>query len=98
MSLLSSIKQSLRIGTGTTAFDEEIGDLIAAAQHDLKLSGVLAEKADSEEDPLIRRAVTVYVKGNFGFDNPDAVRLNESYVMIKTHLTLSGEYTGTGDD
>lgn len=91
MALLDKIKKSLRITS--PAFDEEVGDLIAACQHDLKLSGVSEEKAADESDPLILRAITVYAKANFGFDNPDADRLQLSYNMIKTHLTLSQEYT-----
>lgn len=89
--MLEKIKKALRISN--IAFDEEITDLISAAQHDLELSGVTHDKAVSEEDPLIIRAVTVYCKANFGFDNPDAEKLQQSYIMIKTHLTLSAEYT-----
>ncbi|MGG3456054.1 head-tail connector protein [Paenibacillus rhizolycopersici] len=89
--MLEKIKKALRISNA--AFDEEVTDLISAAQHDLELSGVIHEKAVSEDDSLIVRAVTVYCKANFGFDNPDAEKLQESYVMIKTHLTLSAEYT-----
>ena len=44
-------------------------------------------------DPLIKRAIIVYVKANFGWDNPDAERLQKSYDMLKTHLALSAEYT-----
>lgn len=91
MSLLNKIKKSLRVSAN--AFDEEVQDLIDAARHDLMLSGVSKVKADSDTDPLICRAITVYVKANFGFDNPDADRLQQSYNMIKTHLTLSQEYT-----
>lgn len=93
MALLDKIKKTLRITS--SAFDEEVGDLIAACQHDLMLSGVSEEKAADESDPLILRAITVYAKANFGFDNPDAEKLQESYNMIKCHLTLSQEYTQT---
>ncbi|NLC03180.1 MAG: phage gp6-like head-tail connector protein [Tissierellia bacterium] len=43
-------------------------------------------------DSLIQRAITLYVKANFGWDNPDAERLQQSYVMLKQHLSLSGDY------
>lgn len=89
--MLEKVKKTLRITSN--AFDEEVQDLIMAARDDLKLAGVAPEKADSETDPLIVRAITVYAKANFGFDNPDAERLQESYNMIKCHLTLSQEYT-----
>lgn len=89
--LLDKIKKALRITS--SAFDEEVEDLIAACQQDLILSGVSEGKAVDETDPLILRAITVYAKANFGFDNPDADRLQQSYTMIKIHLTLSQEYT-----
>lgn len=44
-------------------------------------------------DPLLKRAITLYCKANFGYDNPDAERFAESYHMLKIHLALSSEYT-----
>jgi len=90
--VFSSIKQALRLSTDV--FDDEINDLIEAARQDLILSGVSETKASNDEDPLIKRAITIYVKAHFGWDNPDAERLQQSYDMLKMHLTLSQEYTG----
>jgi uncharacterized phage protein (predicted DNA packaging) len=89
--MLDDIKTVLRISN--TAFDGEINDLIEAARHDLMLSGVSSVKVIDDSDPLIKRAVSTYVKSNFGFDNPDADRFQKSYDMLKQHLTLSSEYT-----
>lgn len=85
--MLEDIKLSLRISN--THFDTEIMDLIEGAERDLKISGV---NKIEDIDPLIKRAVTLYVKSNFGWDNPDAERLQQSYVMLKQHLALSGDY------
>jgi len=85
--MLDSVKLSLRIKN--TAFDTEILELIDAAKLDLGISGV--EKID-ELDGLIIHAIKTYVKANFGWDNPDAERLQESYLMLKQHLSLSGDY------
>lgn len=93
MAILDSVKKTLRISQSNTAFDEEVTDLIAAARNDLRLAGVLLSKTTEDEDPLIKRAITVYCKANFGFDNPDAEKLTESFNMLKAHLTLSQEYT-----
>ncbi|CAM3876428.1 head-tail connector protein [Cohnella lubricantis] len=96
MALLDDVKLALRISS--SAFDSEVTDLIDASRADLKLSGVLAVKADAEApDALIKRAVVTYAKANFGFDNPDADRLRDAYNMLKAHLTLSQEYTAAGD-
>lgn len=85
--MINTMKTSLRISN--TAFDNEILELIDAAKVDLKISGV---NIINELDPLIKRAVALYVKANFGWDNPDAERLQKSYVMLKQHLSLSGDY------
>ena len=49
-------------------------------------------------DPLIKRAITVYVKANFGWNNPDSERLQQSYNMLKIHLALSQEYAEVTED
>lgn len=93
MAILDDVKAALRISSGQTAFDGEIQGLIDAARADLQLSGLLDSKANDDEDVLIKRAITVYVKCHFGWDNPDQERLLRAYEMIKNHLTLSAEYT-----
>lgn len=92
MAMLDDVKKVMRISDSTTAFDDEISDLIAAARADLQLSGISAAKADDDTDSLIKRAITVYVKWQFGFDNPDVDRLERAYTMLKAHLTLSQDY------
>lgn len=91
MAILTDAKTNLRINN--TAYDMEILDLIEAAKADLILTGVLPSKANDDTDTLIKRAITVYVKANFGFNNPDAEKLQASYDMLKCHLALSQEYT-----
>lgn len=88
--MLELVKKHLRITAN--AFDDEINSLINAAKADLKLAGVTATKANDTSDALIVRAVAVYCKANFGYDNPDADRLLNSYNLLKLHLTLSAEY------
>ena len=90
MPILDDIKIALRISN--TAYDSEINDLVAAARADLRLSGILESKVNDDTDPLIKRAITVYVKAHFGWNNPDAERLQQSYDMLKCHLALSQEY------
>lgn len=78
----------------TTAFDREITDLILAARKELTEIGILPNKAYDDTDPLTRRACILYVKAEFGLDNPDAERYRESFDMLKKHLSLSSEYIG----
>lgn len=87
-----SIRRYLRINH--THFDAEITDLIGAARADLLLGGIKAAKVNDESDALIKRAIVVYVKAEFGLDNADAEKYRESYNMLKRHLMLSSEYIG----
>ena len=85
--MIERIKKALRISSN--AFDDEIMDLIEGAKADLRLAGIYFV---NETDPLIARAITVYCKANFGYDNPEADRFQYSYVMLKQHLCLAGDY------
>jgi hypothetical protein len=87
MALIDEMKQALRITS--TAYNGEIADLILAAKADLGICGLLAI---AESDALIKRAITLYCKANFGFSNPDADRLQQSYEMLRNHLSLSIDY------
>ncbi len=93
--MLNDIKNSLRVNG--TDLDNEILDLIESAKADLILSGVNKDKV-IDTDPLIKRAITVYCKANFGYEDPKlSERFQESYISLKHHLTLSAEYT-VGDE
>lgn len=92
MALLDDVKVALRISPGTTAFDDEVQDLIAAAKTDLKRAGIDPAKVDEAADPLIKRAIVVYCKAEFGFANPDADRLGRAYEHLVAALSLSQEY------
>jgi hypothetical protein len=87
MALIDDIKQALRITS--TAYNTEISDLILAAKADLGICGLLAI---SETDALIKRAIITYCKANFGWDNPDSAKLQNSYEMLRNHLSLSADY------
>lgn len=92
MPLLDDVKKALRISS--TAYDDEVKDLISAGKSDLRLTGIYF-KEETEGLPLdttIKRAVITYCKANFGYDNPDAERFEKSYVMLKQHLSLAGDY------
>lgn len=87
MALIDDIKKALRITAA--AFDTEISDLIEAGKLDLKISGV---DTRTETDPLIKRALTLYCKIHFGYDNPDVDRLTTAYELLKSHLAVSADY------
>jgi len=85
--MLQKIKDALRVSG--EALDEEIQDLIDAAKADLRLSGI----TKNEDDPLIVRAITIYCKAHFGYEEPAQAELfMRSYNALKAHLALSKEY------
>lgn len=88
--MLEEIKRNLRIKNAS--LDGEVQDLIDGAKQDLILSGVVASKV-IDTDPLIKRAVSLYAKSHFGLDNADSEKYMAAFTSLKTHLTLSAEYT-----
>lgn len=92
--MLDRIKIALRITS--SAYDEEIEQLILAAKTDLYLSGVEREHLEGEDgdgiDAILERAITTYCKANFGMDNPDSEKFQRSYDSLKNHLGLSSDY------
>lgn len=84
MALIDDVKIYLRISS--TAYNTEITDLISAAKADLALVGVLTT---SEADSLYKRAICLYCKANFGYDNKDADRQYQAYDIIKKNLMLA---------
>ena len=88
--MLEKVKMALRISTD--AYDDELTDLIKAAELDLGVAGVVV---DTEIDELITRAVITYCKCNFGLPE-DADRLKRSYDEQKAQLSNATGYTEWG--
>lgn len=85
--MLDKVKLALRITT--TAFDDELNDLIEACYGDLGIAGVINTEM---ETPLIVRAVITYCRCNFG--EPDEYdRLKASYDEQKAQLSMTSDYT-----
>lgn len=89
--IMDAVRLALRITT--TAFDEELTELIEAGKADLGVAGVTL---DDTSDPLIRRAVITYVRMHFG--QPDEFdRLKASYDEQKAQLSTCTGYTDWGE-
>lgn len=87
MATLDKVKMGLRIKT--TAYDEELVDLIAAAQLDLGIAGV---EVPSTLDEIVTRAIITYCKMSFGLPE-DYDRLKRSYDEQKAQLVTATGYT-----
>lgn len=85
--MLERVKMALRLSSD--AFDDELNDLIAAAEADLGIAGV----SEAEEtDPLIIRSVITYCKMQFG-EPADYDRLKASYDEQKAQMSMASGYT-----
>ena len=87
MDTLDKVKMGLRIKT--MAYDEELVDLIAAAQLDLGIAGV---EVPSTLDEIVTRAIITYCKMSFGLPE-DYDRLKKSYDEQKAQLVTATGYT-----
>lgn len=87
---LSDIR--LRVRSSVDKLDGEIKDLILAARADLVRGGVLPARAADETDPLVKQAVSTYVKAEFGLDNDDADKYRASFRNQKIALSMASEY------
>ena len=85
--MLSKVKLALRITT--SAFDSELTDLIAAAQIDLGVAGVIIPPTIDE---LVTRAIITFCKMSFGLPE-DYDRLKKSYDEQKAQLVTATGYT-----
>ena len=93
MTLLDKAKKALRLTT--SAYDDELTDLIQAAQLDLGVAGVVLP---AELDTLCQRAILTYVKTNFGKPVAEEYdRLKASYDEQKAQLQTATGYTDWGD-
>lgn len=85
--MLDKVKMALRITTN--AYNDELNDLISAAQIDLGIAGVvLPDTLDS----ICQRAIITYCKLHFG-EPDDYDRLKASYDEQKAQLSMATGYT-----
>lgn len=87
--ILETVKRELRVKN--TAFDSEIQSLIDASLLDLQIPQIARNKI-TESDPLIKRAIILYCKANFGLENPDSEKYQKAYDNLAQKLSLSLMY------
>ena len=85
--MLEKVKMALRITTN--AYNEELNDLISAAQTDLGIAGVVLPDT---LDAICQRAIITYCKLHFG-EPDDYDRLKASYDEQKAQLSMATGYT-----
>ena len=73
---LAGLRLALRLSGD--AFDAEVSDLADAAVADMLRVGVSRDYV-AAFGPLVRRAVALYCKAGFGYDNSEAGRFSDAY-------------------
>ena len=96
MALLDDVKVACRVTS--TAFDNELTDLINAGLADLGITDINSALLVSTGIlPLIKRAVLTYCKMNFGeVEEGKYDRLKASYDEQKAQLLMSSTYNTWG--
>jgi len=99
MALLDDVRSCLRVTS--TLSDSEIQMWIDAAIADMRRCGVRDDLLDTATmNSLAKSAVTCFVKANYGYDNAEAPRFQESYRMMLAGLlnSKSNEYLFPDED
>lgn len=86
--LTEKMRAAVRISSTSEKITEEINDCIEACKLDMENDGVVNI---DEKDGLIVRAITLYCKAEFGYNNK-AVQFRQSYDSLKMRLAMSKEY------
>lgn len=89
--LLKLVKQCLSIVETATLKDEEIKMLIQAGIADLVRQGINA--SEDTEDSLVKSAIVMFVKANFGnVDIKEKELAQRTYSLLCANLSLSEDY------
>lgn len=97
MALLDKVKVACRVTS--TAYDDELADLIEAGLADLNITDIDSDLLvnGSELDPLVQRAVITYCKMNFGYLSDEQYqKFKASYDEQKAQMLMSSGYTTWG--
>lgn len=91
--IISAVKMSLRIST--SAFDDELSELIDACKSDLSMKGV--DKIDDNEK-LTRQAIKLYCRANFANgDTKERELYADRYEKLAAAMSLCSFYEVSGD-
>lgn len=99
MALLDKVKVACRVTS--TAYDDELTDLISAAFADMGITDIKSSLLTEQDiNPLIQRAVITYCKMNFGYiqlSEDQYSRLKASYDEQKAQMLMSSGFTDWGE-
>lgn len=95
--LLKLLKQCLSIVETATLKDEEIKMWIQAGVADLQRQGIKA--SETEKDSLVKAAIVMFVKANFGnVDIKEKELAQKTYSLLCANLGASNKYLEEEED
>ena len=71
---------------------EYLSDIRLRVRSSVDKLDVLPARAADETDPLVKQAISTYVKAEFGLDNDDADKYRASFRSQKIALSMASEY------
>ena len=83
---VEEVKRNIR--AKSSGADQEAKGLIEACLKDLEIAGVYVTDT---KNPLVKQAVKLYCKGNYGYDE-NTERFREAYAALKDAMALCGDY------
>ncbi len=87
--MLELMKKALLIPATENYADDEIETHIASCRQLLVTAGVSQEIAESDDDPLVKALITIYVKTNYGWKSDGTVKeLPKSFDVLLRQLCL----------
>lgn len=89
---IKEIRGFLRITIDDPVINNEIVTHINACKKDLMRNGITSTKANDEKDSLIKTAILLYCKAEFGLDNKNYEKYQNSYETLRTELAMTSEY------
>lgn len=108
--MLNECRTALKIN-GSTLYDTDLCSLMKAGAQDLKTAGVLIPGTvsftettagivdnSSLKDPLVMRAIFLYVDWQFYRNAPNVDKRRENYELHKVELMHVSDYTDYGGD
>ncbi|MFT9267007.1 head-tail connector protein [Oenococcus sp.] len=95
------VKKNLRVMSNDNGINQEIADLIESARNDLYVSqSITKDISSSVTNPLVKQAVVLYCKANFGLDNSDSEKYRAAYEDLAGKLSVASQWKdsiGDGD-
>lgn len=75
----------------------EINDLAEACVIDLRIAG--CKTIEDINDPMVRQAIKLYCKANYGYDESEETeKYRRAYMALRDSMALSSDYGGDADE